>query len=111
MLELKPLAEEKREWFISSLQWAFKQAMLDELAENEEIISREEIEATMKADNAQSLQIEYQGQPVAGAVVRIDEQTQRNSLDLFFVTANEHSKGFGLAAWQAIERHYRQTKI
>ena len=43
----------------------------------------------MKADNAQSLQIEYQGQPVAGAVVRIDEQTQRNSLDLFFVTANE----------------------
>ena len=111
MLELKPLAEEKREWFIVSLQWAFKQAMLDELAENEEIISREEIEATMKADNAQSLQIEYQGQPVAGAVVRIDEQTQRNSLDLFFVTANEHSKGFGLAAWQAIERHYPQTKI
>ena len=24
MLELKPLAEEKREWFIGSLQWAFK---------------------------------------------------------------------------------------
>ncbi|VEI47537.1 N-acetyltransferase GCN5 [Actinobacillus equuli] len=43
MLELKPLAEEKREWFIGSLQWAFKQAMLDELAENEELLAEKKL--------------------------------------------------------------------
>ncbi len=111
MLDIKPLAGANKEWFISSLQWAFKQAMLDELEEDEEIISRAEIEASMQAEKAQSLQIESDGRLVAGAVVQIDEQTQRNSLDLLFVVTGEHGKGLGQAVWRAIEQHYPKTKV
>lgn len=111
MLAIKPLSKENKEWFIRSLQWAFKQAMLDELAEDEEIITETEIETSMQAEKAQSLQIESDGCLVAGAVVQIDEQTQHNSLDLLFVVTGEHGKGLGQAVWQAIEQYYPQTKV
>lgn len=111
MLATKPLADENKEWFIRSLQRAFKQAVSDELEEDEEIISRAEIETSMQAEKAQSLQIESDGRLIAGAVVQIDEQTQHNALDLLFVLTGEHGKGLGQAVWQAIERHYPQTKV
>ena len=64
--------------------------MLDELAENEEIISRAEIEESMQAEKAQCLQIESDGRLVAGAVVQVNEQAQRNSLD-FAICSNRRS--------------------
>lgn len=111
MLIIQPLKPENQEWFIRSLQQSFRLAMENELAENEEIISRQEIEAAQQAEKAHSLQIVQNGNLIAGAVVQIDEQTQHNSLDLFFVCADQHGNGIGLRAWQAIERYYPQTRV
>jgi hypothetical protein len=44
-------------------------------------------------------------------VLAIDEKTQHNSLELFFISPEQHSRGLGLAAWQAIEKKYPDTKI
>lgn len=98
MLTLNTLQPNHHEWFIRSLQKAFKLAVAHQLAKNEEIISRSEIEAAMQAENAQCLEIAYDGQLVAGAVVKINPTTQHNVLELFFVETHHHGKGIGIQA-------------
>lgn len=51
------------------------------------------------------------GSWVGGAVTRIDEGTQENWLDLFFVDVANHGKGIGSAAWRALEGRYPQTRV
>lgn len=50
-------------------------------------------------------------QRVGGVVLRIDEKTQHNSLDLFFISPEHHSHGLGLAAWKAVEEKYPDTLV
>ncbi|ABR75442.1 N-acetyltransferase [Actinobacillus succinogenes] len=110
MLNIKPLPAEKHEWFITALQQAFRQAVQDSLQDGEEIISRGEIESAMQGKKAESLLIEQNGDPVGGAVVKIDPQTQRNELELFFIRTEKHGKGIGQQAWKLIEQRYPQTE-
>lgn len=48
---------------------------------------------------------------VGGAIVRIDAENGRNSLDFFFIKTSQHGKGFGQEAWRAIERQYPKAGI
>ena len=48
---------------------------------------------------------------VGGAVLKIDEKSRYNFLDLFFVSSSRHDCGIGLAAWKAIENKYPNTAI
>ena len=48
---------------------------------------------------------------VGGAVVCINEATQENDLELFFIKQNAQSKGIGFQAWQLIEQKYPHTKL
>lgn len=50
-------------------------------------------------------------QRVGGVVLKIDEETQHNSLDLFFISPEYHSHGLGLAAWKATEAKYPNTRV
>ena len=50
-------------------------------------------------------------QKAGGVVLTIDEAAQHNHLALFFVFSEYHSKGIGLAAWQAVETLYPETKV
>lgn len=92
------------------MQQSFRQAVADELPDDEEIISREDIAQSMNAPTAHCLQAEQDGRLVGGAVVQINEQTWHNSLDLLFVATGEHGKGMGFAIWQAIEQRYPRTQ-
>ena len=111
MLDIRPLAPENRDWFITTLQHAFRRAVEDSLQAGEEIISREEVESSIRGEKAESLLIEADGKPVGGAVVKIDPLTQHNALELFFVSAAEHGKGLGQQAWKLIEQRYPKTKV
>lgn len=110
-IQLHPLTTADKTWFIQSLQHSFKQAVLSELADGEEIISVAEIEESMNTDAAESLVIVADGEKVGGAVVQIHPETGRNALDLFFVQTGCEGKGVGLVAWQAIEQRYPQTLV
>ncbi|MEG3311952.1 hypothetical protein [Streptococcus sp. SS-4456] len=43
MLELRPLLEEEKETFIVRDQMAFREALIDDIPEGEEVVSREKI--------------------------------------------------------------------
>lgn len=51
------------------------------------------------------------GTIVGGAVLKINEETWHNKLDLFFIFKEYHSQGLGLDAWKANEWKYPQTVV
>ena len=115
---LLPLAQDNREQFILDNQWAFKYGAMKEFGQrddhvdnNGEIISRKTIEECIDAKGNDTYCIVFDGEIKGGVVVKIDEKTNHNHLELFFVKPEEHSKGIGFAAWQEIEKLYPSTIV
>lgn len=115
-ITLTPLTSDDREQFILENQRAFKYGAMEEFGprdgpyeEDREIISRETILRCIR-DGA-AFRIREDERSVGGIVLRINEKTQHNHLDLLFVCPDAHSKGIGFAAWKEAERLYPDTKV
>ncbi|WP_378952246.1 GNAT family N-acetyltransferase [Pelosinus sp. sgz500959] len=95
------------------MQTAFTAAVIETFGSDLDgpIPSDKDIEESFHATGAVIYHILANGKKVGGVVLTIDEITQNNSLDLFFISVNEHSRGIGLKAWQAIEEKYPKTKV
>ena len=115
---LVPLTADDREPFILDNQWAFKFGATEEfgmldnhLEEDGEIISRGTIEQSIDSADSEAYRIVYEGKKVGGAVLRIDDTTHHNHLDLLFISPVMHGKGIGYGAWQAIEALHPETEV
>ncbi len=115
-ITLTPLTRDDREQFILDNQRAFKYGAMEEFGERDshieedgEIISRATIERSI--DEGAAYRIREDGRKVGGLVLKIDEETGRNHLELLFVTPAAHSRGVGTAAWKEVERLYPDTKV
>ena len=116
VITLTRLTDDGREQFILDNQRAFKHGAMEEfgmrddhLEEDGEIISRRTIERSI--DGGVAYRIREDGRIVGGLVLKIDEETQHNELELLFVSPEAHSKGVGYAAWQEVERLYPETLV
>ncbi len=117
-ITLLPLSLDDAEQFIADTQAAFKYAALEEFGrrddhiDNEgEIISYNTIKKSLNATGNKAYRIINNGKIAGGVILKIDEKTQHNHLEIFFIFSDEHSKGIGYAAWQKIEALFPQTKI
>ena len=115
---LVPLAADDREQFILDNQWAFKYGALMEFGERDdhidndgEIISRDTIERCIDDPKSETYRIVVEGQKVGGVILKIDNETHRNELEILFTHPDEHSKGVGYGAWQAIEALHPETLV
>ena len=115
-ITLTPLTKDDRERFILDNQRAFRYGAMEEFGcrddhgeEDGEIIARRTIEESI--DGGVAYRIREDGRIVGGLVLKIDEGTQHNHLDLLFVNPDAHSRGIGYAAWQAVEKLYPETKV
>ena len=115
-ISLTPLTADDREQFILDNQRAFKYGAMEEFGERDnhyeedgEIISRKTIEESI--DGGIAYRIREDGRSVGGLVLKIDEQTRHNELELLFVNPDDHSRGIGLAAWKEVERLYPYTEV
>lgn len=115
---LVPLAPNDRDQFILDNQWAFKYgAMLefgkrdDHIDDDGEIISRETIEHCIDDLKSETYRIVLDGKNVGGVILKIDNETQHNELVILFTLPDEHSKGIGFGAWQAVEALHPETKV
>ena len=111
---LTPLTPDDREQFISDNQEAFNYGALEEFGRRDdhfeddgEIISRETIQRSI--EKGEAYRIMQDGQPVGGAVIKVDED--RGDLELLFVSPKVHSRGIGYAAWCAIEKLHPEVKV
>lgn len=115
---LVPLKDEDRESFILDNQWAFKYGAMIEFGERDdhvddedEIISRSTIERCINAPNSETYRIVVGEKNVGGLILKIDNETHRNELEILFVLPEEHSKGIGFGAWQAVEALHPETVV
>ena len=115
-ITLTRLTEDDRDQFILDNQRAFKYGATEEFGmrddhfeEGGEIISRETIENSI--DHGVAYRIREDGRIVGGLVLKINEETQHNELELLFVDPEAHSKGIGHAAWQKVEQLYPETEV
>ena len=115
-ITLTRLTEDDRKQFILDNQYAFKYGTAEEFGERDkhfeedgEIISRKTIENSI--DHGTAYVIRENGKIVGDLVLKIDEATQHNALELLFVHPRAHSKGIGYTAWQEVERLYPETKV
>ncbi|MCR5353543.1 MAG: GNAT family N-acetyltransferase [Clostridiales bacterium] len=109
------LTEEDRN-FILDNQRAFKFGAVEEFGMRDdhidgdgEIISRKTIEHSI--DHGIAYRIREDGKIVGGLVLKINEKTQHNELELLFVLPEAHGKGIGYAAWCEVERLYPDTVV
>ena len=115
---LVPLTNDDREQFILDNQWAFKYGALQEFGERDnhidddgEIISRKTIERCIDAPNNETYRIVLDGRKVGGVILKIDKETNHNELEILFTLPDEHSKGIGYGAWQAVEALHPETVV
>ena len=115
---LKPLTADDREQFILDNQWAFKYGALQEFGKRDdhinfegEIISRKTIERCIDAPDRETYRIVVDGKKVGGVILRIDKETHHNELEILFTIPDEHSKGIGYGAWQAVEALHPETVV
>lgn len=110
-IALQPVNQQDLETFSKRLQAAFAVAVEEEFGSSEPIPSEGEIRSSFQAQGAAAYHITANGQTVGGVIVTIDDKSQHNSLDLFFISPQYHSQGLGLKAWQAVEAKYPQTLL
>lgn len=115
---LVPLTPGDREQFILDNQWAFKYGALLEFGERDdhidddgEIISRDTIERCIDDPRSETYRIVSEGRNVGGVILKIDRETLHYELEILFTLPEEHSKGIGYGAWQAIEALHPETEV
>lgn len=75
-----------------------------------EIVSYDEINSSITAKNAQTYNIIYNGKIIGGVVLIINNETNINSLELFFIKNEYNNLGLGYDVWKIIENKYPNTK-
>lgn len=97
--------------FKRALQEAFAVAVVAEFGALPDgpIPSDRDLDETFAAPGAEVLHIVGAGGRIGGAVVTIDRATHHNTLDLLFLSTP--GRGYGLAAWRAIEARYPETRL
>ena len=115
---LVPLSADDREQFIFDNQWAFKYGAMMEFGERDdhidgdgEIISRNTIEHCIDAPENETYRIVVDGKRVGGVILKINKETKHNELEILFTLPDEHSKGIGYGAWQAVEALHPETVV
>ncbi len=115
---LVPLIEDDREQFILDNQWAFKYGALQEFGKRDnhidadgEIISRKTIERCIDSPDSETYRIVVCGKKVGGVILKINKETHHNELEILFTLPDEHSKGIGYGAWQAVESLHPETVV
>ena len=108
---LKPMTEVDKEEFKEKIQESFCIAIKEYFGKVDPIPSDEELEEAFAASDNECFCIFEGNTKIGGTVIRVDNKTNRNCLDLFFIYAGQHGKGLGLKAWKAIEKKFPETKV
>lgn len=111
-IQLRPLQENETDLFVKEIQIAFDKAVIEKFGpQKTSVIPREDVERSLYGKNAETFRILYNGKGVGGVVLSINQETQHNALELFYINPDCHSKGIGQKVWQMIEKKYPQTQV
>lgn len=107
--ELTVLKKELQESFMEGLRYNFPDA--EDPTEMGPIPSEEDLKQSLYSEETVVYQLVKNHQRIGGVVLRIDEKTNRNEVELFYIKKGMHGKGLGIKAWKAIEEAYPKTRV
>lgn len=111
-ITLELVREDELEDLKKKIQEAFGVAVVKEFGQQDgPIPDDEDLDESFHAPDAVVYHLVEGGRRIGGAVLSIYTETQYNSLNFFFVSPEYQNKGFGYAAWKAIEERYPDTKV
>lgn len=117
IIRLKPLEDSDREQFILDSQTAFMCGAAGQCRVKDAHfepdgpgVSRQAIEASIDAKNAEAYRIVLGDIKLGGAVLHMDGNG-RGCVEMLFVTPMAHDCGIGSAAWQAIEQLHPEVRV
>lgn len=103
------LKEKIMEAFAVAAVERFGEDEADRVPHADELERAYRLEKSYSASGCKVYCILKDGMPVGGAVLKINEKTWHNKMDLFFIFKEYFNQGLGLDAWRAIEREYPKT--
>ncbi|MGN1443299.1 MAG: GNAT family N-acetyltransferase [Acutalibacteraceae bacterium] len=110
--ELSTVAPEEMAQFKKDMQEAFQMGAAEGLSiSDEEILPEKDIDESLSKEGASAYKAMVDGMLIGGAIVVIDNDSQRNHLDFLYVKHGIQSKGIGQKIWSEIERLYPTTKV
>ena len=113
-ITFKRLTESDYSEFRNDVKDIFSISVIREFGLSKEdgsIISDKDIDSSLYNSQCEAYAIYADNEKVGGAVIKIDENTHHNWLDLFYLYPNKHGKGLGQQIWRRIESKYPQTKV
>jgi len=111
-MEFRRLRDEELQEFKREMMKAFQKGAEDVFGPIEQTILPEaDIDKSLSTEGSAAYVAVTDGEIVGGAVVVINTETRRNSLDFLFARAGNQSRGVGRFIWESIERTYPETKV
>lgn len=109
--KLEPLMNDDLPQFKLAMKVAFNKGAERGLGKISDVLPDEDIDASLNANGAVGYKAIVNTKMVGGAIVRIDEVTQHNSLDFLYVDYDSQNQGIGYQIWLALEKRYPKTRI
>lgn len=104
--------EEDLALFQKELQEAFMNALIENLGDAEAgpIPSDEDIQQSFHAPETVIYHISLNGEKVGGVVLKINNKTHHDQVDLFYISSKTHNRGIGSAACRQLRRSIQKQK-
>lgn len=110
-ITLQLVKQEELPEFKKRIQSAFIVAVSKAFGEQDEPIpSDNDLDQSFCTPGTVIYYVMHEKNKVGGAVLCINSETQHHSLDFFFIDTKYQGRGYGQAAWRAIEKQYPDTK-
>lgn len=107
--ELSIIKKELQDAFMEGLKYNFPEA--ENPLEMGPIPSEEDFKVSLYSEECVVYQLVQNNQRIGGVVLRIDEKTHHNEVELLYIKKEAHGKGLGTKAWKAIEEAYPKTRV
>ncbi len=111
-MEIRELKKEEFEEFKSGIQGAFQKGYEDYYGKCEKVvIPDKDIVESYTAEGSYSFVAVENDEIIGGAIVVINDKTNRNHLDILYVKPDVQSKGVGFALWKDMEERFPNTLV
>lgn len=100
-------------FYENELQKAFTAGVIDAFGDAQDgpIPPDEVIDESFHSKEHIVYHIMLNDEKAGGVVMKINQETNHNSVDLLYISSSSHGKGIGQAAWKAIEAQYPETIV
>ncbi len=112
-IQFQPVDEKDFKSFREDVKKIFSIAVVRKFGrpESGEVISDKDINHSLYDLGVTSYHILANGEKIGGVALRINKESHHNSVDLFYIYPDCHSRGMGTQVWRAIEEAYPDTEV